>query len=988
MKYTPQQSAAIQTRDVSIALAAGAGCGKTFVLTQRFVAELLDDPRPETLAGMMAITFTDRAAREMRDRIREAVRAVIVECDEASLPVWQEILRDLETARIQTIHSFCATTLRAFATELGLDPDFGVLDEPTALAIRNDVVQSELIRLLQQQDEATCEMVLRFGIEGVVARLHELLAQRFDLRETAALATDTTTLIEHWSAYHRDQFLPLRFAELASHWAAAELPQLLNGVKTTSKKMEPRIPILLTHLETLSQQQTLSPTELQELRNNATVQYVTPKHWPDPDLHDRVRDCCQALRKQIDGMLKLVQLDPTLLARSAHFGVMTLQMTQSVAAAYDRAKAERAVLDFDDLLLGVSELLDTHTEVRSQLQRSIRFLLLDEFQDTDPVQSRMVESLCGERLTTGGLFLVGDVKQSIYRFRRADPNVFRQLRGRIPQSGQLALTKNFRSQQEILDFVNFLFGPAMPDEYDALEAFGTERYPPEQKTEFLLSHSDQDEQLTVDEKRAVEANWIAGRITELLSDGVPRIRQKNADSGQMSLRPTEPGDIVILFRAMSNLALYENALRKAGVDYYVVGGRAFFAQQEIYDLVNLCRYLDDDTDEVALLGVLRSPLFGCSDDTVMLLANQNGGLSSAIISDQVPGGLKPEQTGAVQRARTVLQQLLTISGQIGIGPLLRFAVEQTAYDAALLTEFLGERKVANLHKLLGMADQFDQIGLLGLAEFADRLLESVNEEAKEELAATHPESGNVVRLMTVHQSKGLEFPVVFVADVNRKQNASSESAVLSPQLGPLLSLPKVAGVSDDNPALQMHRSQEQLEDEAEAIRLFYVATTRAADHLVISSYWTPDEKLTGAAMKLLDERFDLQTGLPAGDAILGQSHNAGVNWQQIPQIHVITSPPKIPVRDRTARKTQLAEWPERLAQAEPIAPRQSHTSLNPIDRRGNDFRSVNSRQLWSIWRNRSPHKPGNFTPQIVHKHQHRPRTPVCSPNSWEICCMR
>ncbi len=933
MPFTPQQQQAIETRDVSVALAAGAGCGKTFVLTQRFLAELRRSPTADNLASMMAITFTDRAAREMRDRIREAVRQELQSCPDADLPAWQEILRELESARIQTIHAFCGATLRAHAVELGIDPDFAVLDEPTANALLNEVLQQEVTRLLRERNPDLQELVLRYGLEGTLSRLRDLMQQRFQLTETRSQAPDESELGAFWREYHQTHFIPARIKQLAIQPAVESLHATLLEHEPTAPKMKQRRPILLRHLETLLRVNSvddnvsmpalreLDSAALLELRENMTVQGATAKHWESPEIHERVKQDCETLREDLKKLLPMLELNEEDLELSVRYGLQALRLTERLAAAYSQAKRERAVLDFDDLLLGLRDLLREQPTVQTELSRRSRFLLLDEFQDTDPVQTAIVEAICGERLTTGGLFLVGDVKQSIYRFRRADPNVFRSLRGRIPAKGRMALTKNFRSQQEILDFVNFLFEPAMRGEYDPLEAFDAKRHAPKTKVEFLQANDpDVPEKFDSERKRALEADWIAARIVELLQDSTPRIREKQRETQEVPLRPVRPGDIVVLFRAFSNLAVYEDALRRAGVDYYVVGGRAFYAQQEVYDIANLCRFLDDDSDEVALAGVLRSPLFGLSDDTLMLLAVAQQGLARALRQTELPEGLAEDQATLVQGARQTLQELLEFRWRLRIGPLLRHAISSTAYDAALLTEFMGERKVANLRKLIDMADDYDAVGMLGLADFADRLLESIDEESREELAATHPESGNVVRLMTVHQSKGLEFPVVVAADINRPLRGNSKHAVLSPQLGPLLQLPKQYGNEPKNPALEMYRYAEKLADEEEAIRLFYVATTRAADHLILSTYWDSETTAAGPWMKLLSERFDLATGLPRGDAILGQTATPGEDWRRIPVIQVITEKPRGKLTSTRAHAPRLWEWPELLATAEPVAP--------------------------------------------------------------------
>jgi ATP-dependent helicase/nuclease subunit A len=218
--------------------------------------------------------------------------------------------------------------------------------------------------------------------------------------------------------------------------------------------------------------------------------------------------------------------------------------------------------------------------------------------------------------------------------------------------------------------------------------------------------------------------------------------------------------------------------------------------------------------------------------------------------------------------------------------LLELAVELTGYDASLLHEFLGPRKVANLRKLIDMAREFDRSGRGTLADFAQRLRDSVSEETVEALAATHPETSDVVRLMTIHQAKGLEFPIVIVADMDRESRGPSSDAVYHREFGPLLPQPTAGPAETRHLAMQMHRYVEKREDEAEALRVLYVAMTRAADHLILSAGLDANGRLRSRWMQILAERFDLRTGLPKGDPYFGTSLKGQANQGPIPEIHV------------------------------------------------------------------------------------------------------
>ena len=363
--------------------------------------------------------------------------------------------------------------------------------------------------------------------------------------------------------------------------------------------------------------------------------------------------------------------------------------------------------------------------VRARLQERYRFLLIDELQDTDPVQMELVESLCGAGLTAGKLFAVGDANQSIYRFRGADVHCFQQLRDRMPHEGRQDLTENFRSQPAILDFANALLRASVSTDYEPLET-DNPQVNPGPCVEFLWSPREGDGDRTagkasVTEGRVAEADWIARRIAALVHGRAEIVVDRDGDARR--LRPVRAGDVVLLFRAMSNVHLYEAALRRHGLDYYLVGGRAFFAQQEIYDLLNLLRALENPQDGVSLAGVLRSPFCCLSDEALFVLAGRprRDGLWAGLCDEAAEARLPADQREPVRRARRHLQRWRGLKDRLPIARLLGAVFADSGYDAATQLEYLGDRKLANLWKLQDLARTFDRSGLFGLAEFIARL---------------------------------------------------------------------------------------------------------------------------------------------------------------------------------------------------------------------------------------------------------------------------
>ncbi len=706
-----------------------------------------------------------------------------------------------------------------------------------------------------------------------------------------------------------------------------------------------------------------APQAVREIIENARVQGGGgKKDWVSEEIQAGIKDAFEVLRKVVVKLKEQLEVQDEDVTKSTELACRALRLTKRAADRYAAAKQAQGVLDFDDLLLRARDLLRDNKHVRKRVADGIRLLMVDEFQDTDPVQAEVVRSLCGAALTRGKLFMVGDRKQSIYRFRRADPTVFATMSDELPPSGRLPLNVNFRSQPAILNFVNHLFAPAM-DGYEPLVPFQNDQLSPTPAIEFLFAtfeadqsddgdpsspdthhsvpatHSDVDDDDSPNAAalRGREADWIARRIASLLADPVKRIRTKKQDAnGRVLLRRVEPRDIVILFRALSSVQDYESALRRYGLDYYLVGGKAFFAQQEVFDLLNLCRYLDDCDDLVGLAGLLRSPFFNLSDDAIHALAFHSepaptGDDSRSLVAERRTGAMSLHQTlyfepptilsddqrSRIRFAAEVLTDLRIRKDRIPLSDLLTEAVERTGYDASVLAEFLGSRKLANLRKLIEMARQFDRGDFFTLKDFVTRLQTSVLEETDEEFATTLPESGDVVRLMSIHQSKGLEFPVVMVADIDRKGPPRSGDAVMHPELGPLIKPPEKFGKRAENLGLKMHGLVEDEADAQETIRLFYVACTRAADYLILSAGLDPDKPKQSPWLKLVESRFHLQTGLLKGDPLLGSSASGTAGPENIPEILSHHQPCKAKRAESDHdRRIPLGELPRRVIEAE------------------------------------------------------------------------
>jgi ATP-dependent helicase/nuclease subunit A len=885
---TNEQRRAIDQRKVSVALSAGAGCGKTRVLTERFLWELdpqcPDDRGPAQLNQLVAITFTERAAREMRERIRSHCHHRVLQCDATEAPHWLALLRQLDTARISTIHSYCASLLRSHAVQSGVDPQFEVLVEYESQTLLSAIRQEYLREILASGQPQVIELAARYGLESLGEMLCDFVAVRQKLDWQRWLSQTPDQLLKHWERYWQQVYLRSKLQEIAESEPAQRLLEIIAQCFPPSAAMQQRFAVVARLLPNLPHSKT-PLKDLEEIKEAAKVQGGGSKAaWASDETYEQFKEAAAQLRDMIDPVRKS-EFKPEAARPAAEAALAVLRLAYGLHQRYEQQKQELGVLDFDDLLIKARDLFAGRkgAQLRREMSKQLRLLLVDEFQDTDGLQVELIRSLCDEGLQDGKLFFVGDYKQSIYRFRGAEPHVFQQLREAMPQEGRLPLTLNFRSQPGILDFVNALFCDALGPDYEPLKA-SKPQLSPQPIVEFMWATSEEDPDASQDKAtlRALEADWIARRVRSLLDSQQPIVSCPTPQGkGTWQLRPVRPGDVAVLFRALSDIQHYENAFQRYEIDYYLVGGHAFYSQQEVFDILNVMRAVNNPADQLSLLGALRSPMFGLLDETLFWLAQQPGGLSHALWNQSLPPQLTDQQRRAVEFASATLREMRQIKDRVGIAQLLRLLIDRTGYDAVLLAEFLGQRKLANLHKLLEQARQMDGRGIFSLSDFITELAESVTQMPKEPLAATHGENTDVVRLMTIHQAKGLEFPVVVVADLNRKNNPSKDRAVFSPEIGPAVKYQE--NLERVVTGLELYLKVQQREDEAESIRLLYVATTRAADYLILSS------SLGGKGgksswIKLLEDRFDLQTGelrasLPKG--------------YPPPRVRVITEAPKV-----------------------------------------------------------------------------------------------
>ncbi len=882
---TVEQMNALGVVGDSVALSAGAGCGKTFVLAERFV-RALDEPEGRPLSRVVALTFTNKAARELRQRIRRECRARL---DSGADPArWKGVLRGLEAARIGTFHSFCGEVLRRHAIEAGVDPGFAVLDEPIALSIRDEALAGEIRDRLAARDPDLIDLAVEYGLGMVRRSLEDFIGDRSAGEVRDWSERQPRDLVDRWVDLWSREVQPAMIAAFKEQ--ARDCLELIDATAFENEKVRERMTALRESFADLSDRGDPGPI-LAAIEKDARVQGLAPKLWPSKEVQEAFKDHFESIRAAVKKLREAVGWDERTSMLAAEQGLKFARLAVGGREAYDRAKRLRGGIDNDDLLLLTRDLLARRSETaRDTLAASVDLVLVDEFQDTDPVQSEILDLLAGPGLLDGKLFLVGDFKQSIYRFRGAQPELFNAYRARFRAPGRLNLSENFRSVPAILDFVNALFADTFTEPGSALRAEGDRDPVGPPAVEFLWGRADPPADGTkpdANARRKDEARRLARHLKSRLDEGWMVRRGKSSER-----RRATAGDVAILFRSLSDASEYEQALVAEGLDYHVVGGSGFFAQQEVLDLINLLTSVENPLDGVALAGALRSPFFSISDDALFWLSTERIGRPHeglARCDGSMLEKLPEDDRPRAERASRLLGSWRAVKDRVPIAVLVDQILSESGYEAALIGEFLGDRKRANARKLVRMARRFDEQGGFTLADFVARLRADLRSATKETQAATTDEQGEIIRLMSIHQSKGLEFPIVVLPDLDRKRPGELKRVAFDPELGPLVNPVLEPGEGDeaDEPdpggclGWIIHRFRERAGDDAEALRLFYVATTRARDALVISASTDPERPPTSPALALLDRRFDRVTGTLKGTLPEG--------WES-PRVRVVAEP--------------------------------------------------------------------------------------------------
>ena len=905
LRWTDQQLRAIKQRGSDVLVTASAGTGKTAVLSGRCVDIVADQSLCPDIWNILVLTFTDMAAEQMRSRIAQQLKDAFLE---SGNPHLRQQLVLLDGADISTIHSFCKRLITEYFYKLDLDPTFSVIDADEARLLKAEALEDTIDWAWQQSHlvEGLGQLFRRRDLrtnDGFLAKIIEVsdfldgVVLRRDWYEKAAQFAQAGNPLVGEVGKKQRQIIAERLQHiLAQIGYAIKLCEGENGAGDWAAKWKKQfVEPITVYLEFLkSGRWDEFYKEIRNYQKPARFEYK-PRGLSGA-VAEIIQRTAKSARESFDELFELAILNPDYLDKIANSVSLQTMVLIELIKKFDQfySQAKRAVncLDFADLEHKALDLLTDRDSSQDNLipsqtalllRRRYKYIFVDEYQDINPVQQAILRMLSSK----GNVFVVGDVKQSIYAFRGAEPEIFvSDLKSAsldpadAPAGLRVDLNANFRSTKAILDFVNKLFSrimtaPFASIDYDrsaeltpALELKGVPVCSEKNVVELHIldetakdadsqgsetaqgetSESQGDEGLNVVSSRQRQAAMIAQRIRQMVGTDTGKPEFQIYDKDRDEFRDVQCRDIVILMRSLAKKANdYVEVLRLAGVPVSCQATAGYFQATEITDILSLLKVLDNPQRDIELAAVLRSPFFKISDTDLAKIKvhsrtqGRHANFYKCVL-EYCKSGKDPELAKRLKEILAQIENWRTLARRGSLADLIWRIYRRTGFLSFVSALPNGQARRANLLRLHDRAIQFEgfasSAGIASLArfvEFIERL-----EEIGQDWAPAEPEAaaGNAVRILSVHKSKGLEFPVVFLAELesrfNRKDMQSDVLADAENTLG-LQIIDRTSNSKLSSLAHQVIAEQKLARLLAEEMRILYVATTRARDRLVLTA---------------------------------------------------------------------------------------------------------------------------------------------------------
>lgn len=878
VKWTTDQQHAIECCKGSVLVSAAAGSGKTTVLVERVIRRLTDEDNPCSAEDLLIVTFTRAATAQMREKIGAAILKRLSE-DPTDRHLRRQYML-LPFAKICTIDSFCNDLVRENFHALGISPDYSLLDNETAVIMKNDVCEAMLERAYEEDSDGSFSGLSDMMSSGSSDEdFAKLIIKMYDI-STAYPFPDLwlDSLIEEYS---QPDINKSRWGGIIKKYVCDMLDYCVSSSNDMMTAMESD-PIVADAYGAAVQSDINMYAELREKVNRDwdealeafnTVKYMGLGRVPK-GYESETKNVVTTARKKLKDLLKKV---PNIMCVSSgeHSEDVRLmrgpvakliELVKQFGREYSAEKDKMNSADFSDILHRALNLLAVSdgsggyikTDLARELSSHYVEILVDEYQDINEAQDMIFRAISADE---NNLFTVGDVKQSIYRFRQAMPEIFLRRRGTTHsfESGKyplgITLGSNFRSRVGVTSCVNYIFRQLMSTEageleYDDSEALNAAAEYPERDTPDCELHVVTDKGNRADTLEA-QARYVARYIDRTVREGKTLVTKGGA------LRPASYGDFCILLRTAKNVSsVYANALSERGIPVFSPETGGFFEAAEISFILSLLRVLDNPVQDIPLAAVMLSPLFGFSAGELAdirasakerLEAGETEPLYRSVAASADEGNEKA--AAFLKKVESLRRLSLTLSA----GELVRRVCEETGFDAIVGAMPDGERRRLNVGLLCDYAEKYEAAGNLGLSGFI-RFIDKVARTSGDLATAARPsENADIVRIMTVHQSKGLEFPICIFADMQHAFNErdNTESVLISSSAGLGMKRRTEDGISVyDTASRRAAVITSERMGRSEEMRVLYVALTRAKENLVmVTSVPNPEKGLAKVAVE-------------------------------------------------------------------------------------------------------------------------------------------
>ena len=876
VKWTKEQQQVIDLRDRNILVSAAAGSGKTAVLVERIISMITDEKNPVDVDKLLVVTYTEAAAAEMKERIAAAIEKKLEESP-GNLNLEQQASL-VHSAMITTVHKFCLSVIRDHFHVIGIDPSFRVGEEGELRLLKQDVLDEMLEEHYAKEEEEFREFVEKYGTGRTDKKIEELILQLYEY--SRSYPDPGQWLISCVEDYEidREHLEDSRMVHTVEERVRQHLGDLYGLVRQAMEICQlPAGPYMYAEAlesdekELKKLEKADSYEKMSEVLLNFNWKKLSGKK--DETVDAELRKSVQAVRKQLKALIDGIQKSYFYATadewvedmRDSAQAMRTLTgLVQEFTEHFDEKKRRRNMIDFSDMEQFALAILTRNTEgklmpsaVAEEYQERFAEVMVDEYQDSNLVQETILTSVSGMSKGRNNMFMVGDVKQSIYRFRLSRPELFMEKYDTYSVESsscqRIDLHKNFRSRKEVLDSTNYLFEKLMFREFGGIEydenaaLYAGAEFPPvpedtdfTDKTEVLIF--DQQDMKARDAKEA-EARMIARRIRELMGSGC--IYDKDSDS----FRKIRYKDIVILTRSIQGWAeVFSAVLAEEGIPAYSVSREGYFETYEISVLLDYLRILDNARQDLPLTAVLTSPFVGLDAEELaqIRLAYPNLPFYEAVwLCCEEKEAEAENSSGEISEAvREKLAEFMrqvrhfrSILSYTPIHDLLAKILEETGYRTFIAAMPGGEQRIANVEMLIEKACAFEGTSYKGLFNFVRYIeqLKKYNVDYGE--AGIMDEQADTVRLMSIHKSKGLEFPIVFVAGMGKSFNMQDQrgSIVIHPDWGIGIDAVDLEQRTK-NPTFLKRMIQERtkLENLSEELRVLYVAMTRAKEKMILT----------------------------------------------------------------------------------------------------------------------------------------------------------